>query len=363
MSLKHKKILRILRRCLRYLVIPVVIAFVFVFYFSSFRHKFDDGTPSEQNLTEEVSYGEDTADNILISDEEFNDIRPEQTAEEKYNLFDAFNEIQRPSYLKITVLDVGQASATLIESNGEYMIFDGGDKLTSSFIVSYLKEQNIDSLKYMVVSHYHADHVYGLIGVIESGIKVENYICPDYKSSAYVQEAFLQRVNQKKIIYPYIEQRFAIGGATARCISPVTDDYSDDNGYSVGLMIEIGNFSFLIDGDATEESEIDMLESNVDIDADVLVVAHHGSKYSNSLDWLKRVTPQTAIISCGANNSYYQPHKQVLDNLSAVNVQTLYRTDLNGNITVWSDGTCYSVSTDKEAQTDALWKPGEGEGE
>jgi len=111
----------------------------------------------------------------------------------------------------------------------------------------------------------------------------------------------------------------------------------------------------LLPGDAEEQTEHRLLTKDVNLQARVLKIAHHGSKYATSDDFLKRVKPEIAIVSCGSWNRYGHPHQSVLDRLKAANVK-LYRTDLQGEITLTTRGGAgdISVKTAKEP-TEDLW--------
>ena len=173
--------------------------------------------------------------------------------------------------------------------------------------------------------------------------------------------ALLQLVDNEKIITPYPEQVFQIGGITARCICPVTgNDYSDDNGYSVGFIFEYDGLKILVDGDATSESETDMLSADEDLSANMLVVPHHGSTYSSSAEWLDKVKPSIAVISCGANNEYFHPHFDTLNRLKDCGVKNLYRTDLNGDVVIDYRDQVITVDTQKKDSPVKMWKQGEG---
>lgn len=259
---------------------------------------------------------------------------------------------------RLDILDVGNALCVILESNGEYLIYDGGDRETSSYVVSYLNDRGISSFKYLVASHYHADHVYGLIGVLEN-FDVEEILTPDYVSATGAYKTFLKYAPLEEHHHPYEGEQFQVGNVTLRTICPCDDAYSDDNGYSIGFVGTYGNFRFLIDGDATDESEKDMLIMEEDVSADLLIVPHHGSSYSSTEEWLRKVSPKVSVISCGANNPYYHPHGTVLNRLREVGSE-LYRTDLNGSIQITSDGKTFSVITERTADEEELWQQGKG---
>ena len=108
------------------------------------------------------------------------------------------------SITQMTVLDVGQGLSVLIESNGEYALYDGGDRTASSYVVSYLKKHNITKIKYMIASHYDDDHINGLVGVLKN-YDVENIIGPDYTTDTRVYKSFVEEIKTqgKTVIHQF----------------------------------------------------------------------------------------------------------------------------------------------------------------
>ena len=128
-------------------------------------------------------------------------------------------------------------------------------------------------------------------------------------------------------------------------MAPVGSDYDELNNYSAVLKLTYNDVSFLFTGDAEDISENEMLENSYsDLDADVLKVGHHGSRYSTSDDFLNAVSPQYAVIECGEDNKYGHPHSETIAKLES-NGTEIYRTDLNGNITFVTDGIGIDIST------------------
>lgn len=336
-----------IKRLLKCILIPLFVVGVFLFYVVSLQNTTYTGDNINRTFEETVTSAvEQTVDDVIA----------DTSLPEMKKVSD------KPVSFQMTILDVGQASCALIESNGEYMVFDGGDKETSSKVVAVCKEKGITHIKYLVASHFHADHVYGIIGLIKAGITFDYLVVPDYETNAYAKTALLQLVEENKIIIPYVEQRFQVGDILAMCICPVSNDYSDDNGYSVGFIFQYQGVKVLLNGDATQESEADMLAGGMNIDADILVVPHHGSTYSSSQEWLSAVSPSAAIISCGEDNEYFHPHIGVLDRLKscALTEERLYRTDLQGDILLTVDNGKYCITPEKEVSVELLWTPGEG---
>lgn len=243
-----------------------------------------------------------------------------------------------PGDLTVQFLDVGQGSATLICQSGHTMLMDGGDRETSSFVVSFLKEQGITSLDYVVVSHYDSDHLAGVIGVLNA-FECDMVLAPDYEGDTKLYESFLSTVEEKEIPvgHPRLGDTFFFAESSFRVVSPVSYEYKDANSNSLGIRLEYGENSFLLCGDCTEESEQDMLHLDTDLDSDVYVANHHGSKYSNSSEFLEAVSPEYVVISCGAGNSYGHPDASVLLEIQKLGAG-LFRTDLQGTVTAVSDG-------------------------
>ena len=117
------------------------------------------------------------------------------------------------------------------------------------------------------------------------------------------------------------------------------------NNYSIGIKLTNGDKAFIFTGDAEIESEDEMLENDIDLDADVLLLGHHGSSSSNGERFLDAVSPDIAIISVGEDNQYGHPHDEVLQSVKDRDIK-LYRTDKQGTIILVSDGK--SISVDKE---------------
>lgn len=240
--------------------------------------------------------------------------------------------------LMVTFLDVGQGNAVLVEQDGQYMLIDGGDREYSSFVVSYLKEQGVEELVYVISSHYDADHLNGLVGALNV-FPCEKVLAADYTTDSRVYESFCDVVEEKDIslVYPAMGDTYTFGDAEFTVVCPDNYDYADDNDNSVGIRLVYGENSFLICGDADSGMERMMMESGLELDSDVYLASHHGSAGSSSLEFLQTVSPATVVISAGEGNSYGHPTQRVLEDVQSVGAE-LYRTDEQGTIVVTSDG-------------------------
>lgn len=264
----------------------------------------------------------------------------------------AENENTNTSSSELTVqfLDVGQGSSALVHQDGRFMLIDGGDREYSSYVVSFLKQQGVERLDYVVVSHYDSDHLNGIVGVLNV-FECGQVLAPDYEGDTKVYQSFRSIIDEKQIplTYPGLGETYEFAQSSFRVVSPGAYQYKDVNANSLGIRLAYGSSSFLICGDCTAESEQDLLYLGVDLDSDVFAANHHGSRYSNCREFLEAVSPKDVVISCGLGNSYGHPDASVLLSIQELGAN-LYRTDLQGVITAVSDGT--NVRFDTEPSMD-----------
>ena len=254
------------------------------------------------------------------------------------------NQEEESSPLSVHFLDVGQGNAILAESNGHYMLIDGGDREYSSFVVSYLKKQGVKELDYVIPSHYDADHINGIVGVLNT-IDVKKILSPDYETDTNIYKSYLSAIekNGYQKHHPTLGETYTLGDASFTIVAPINYDYSDSNNNSIGVKLTFGSNSFLILGDAEIESEQDMLGTREDLSADVYLASHHGSDSSSSTPLLKAIDPAYGVISVG-ENSYGHPAKETLHRLKDRNIK-LFRTDIQGTIIAVSDGKTITWNT------------------
>lgn len=256
----------------------------------------------------------------------------------------------QPSYtggeLKVHFLNVGQGLSVLVQSEGQTLIYDGGDRKTSSFVVSYLKEQQVESIDYLVSSHYDSDHMAGLIGCLKA-FDVKNVISSDYVHDSQLYTSFVNAVEDKglQMQHPSVGTTFQFGSASFEILAPSSINPSDSNNNSVAIKVTNGNNSIVLTGDAESPSEAAMCSTGIDLSCDVLVLGHHGSATATSWDFLQATIPEYAVVSCGTDNQYGHPDKDTMDKLQSMGIQ-VYRTDKQGTITVTSDGTNLTWSTE-----------------
>ena len=274
------------------------------------------------------------------------------------------SEPEAKALLKIHFLDVGQGACALIESDGHYMLIDGGGRDSSSFTVSYLAQLGIEKFDYMVATHFDEDHIAGLIGVFNK-FAVETVLEPSYETDTSIYKSFKEAENNSKakVIIPEPGEEYTLGDAKFTVIAPKKPEKDTDqeaaaeglkeNNQSICILLKNGDNKVLFTGDAEQEEEQYLVDSGRDIRADVYMVGHHGSGSSTSELLLDAVQPEYAVISCGTGNDYGHPVQEVLDRLWDKDV-SVFRTDEQGNIIMTSDGETITWN----AEPSQTWAPG-----
>lgn len=241
--------------------------------------------------------------------------------------------------LEVHFIDVGQAESILVKKGNESMLIDAGNNSDGELVVDYIKKQNINKLKYVIGTHPHADHIGGLDDVIDT-FEVEKIIMPNAVTNTKTFEDVLDSIKNKglSITKAKVGNSYELNGAVFTILAPNQEKYKSLNDYSVVIKLVNGKNSFLFTGDAEELSEKEILKNDKGrLKSDVLNVGHHGSITSTSETFLDAVDPKFAVISAGKDNSYGHPHKEILERLNDKGIE-IYRTDLQGDIIVISDG-------------------------
>ena len=249
-----------------------------------------------------------------------------------------FADTASSNKLIVNYIDVGQGDSELIECNGKFMLVDAGEREQGSVVVNYLKSRGVEKLDYVVATHPHSDHIGGMAEVLNN-FPVDNIIMPKVNNTTATYTNMLKVIQQKgiKAIEPKIGNSYKLGDSTFTIVGPKKYDTKNMNNDSVAFRLVYGNNSFIFCGDAETAEESDIVASGQTLKSDVYKVSHHGSTTSSSSAFLNMVQPKYAIIEVGEGNSYGHPKEKTLDALSKIGA-TVYRTDLNGNIIITSDG-------------------------
>lgn len=258
-------------------------------------------------------------------------------------------QVQETQELKVYYIDVGQADSILITLGNSSMLIDAGNNDDGKAVVDFIADKGISKLDIVVGTHPHEDHIGGLDDVINA-FDIGEIIMPKVSHTTKTYKDVLTAIRNKNLAVTAAKagQTYSLGSANIQVLSPVKDKYENLNQYSAVIRLTYKNTSFLFTGDMEKTNEDELLASSANVKADVLKVAHHGSRTSSTSAFLSAVSPQYAIICVGKDNSYKHPHANVLSRLQ--NMMTVYRTDMHGTITVTSDGQNISVHTEKQEE-------------
>lgn len=239
--------------------------------------------------------------------------------------------------MEVHFLDVDQGLCILVQLGDEVLIYDGGERDTSSQVVAYIKDLGITEIDYMISSHYDSDHVSGLIGCLNA-FDVKNVIGSNYEHNSKLYGSFIDAVKAEglEMQYPEVGTEYSFGEAVITILSP-EEISKDSNANSVAIKLTYGESDFIFTGDADYGSERDMVASGIDLDCEVLSVGHHGSASSSSSIFLEKTTPEYAVISCGKDNSYGHPHEEVVELLEIMEIE-VFRSDVQGTVVATTDG-------------------------
>ena len=271
--------------------------------------------------------------------------------------------VQPSQNLTMIFIDVGQGDSILvILPNTRTLLIDGGEREGYGKVLATLQEHGLSHIDVVVATHPHADHIGGLVDVIK-GVNVGEVLDSGQVHTTQTFEDFLDAIDTKQIPLRSVRQGDSINLDPTVKIDvlnpPVdlidsADNEADFNDNSVVLKLTYGEFSALLTGDMEEGNEARLVSENTTgLDADVLKAGHHGSRTSSSLPFLNAVTPEVVIISLGAGNTYGHPHQEALDRISAAGVERLFRTDIDGTITLTvnaSNSEYYSILTENNGR-------------
>ncbi|PIU79087.1 MAG: MBL fold metallo-hydrolase [Candidatus Moranbacteria bacterium CG06_land_8_20_14_3_00_43_56] len=238
--------------------------------------------------------------------------------------------------LRIVFLDVGQGDSILIQKGSRQILIDGGPsgKVELAKLGKYLPYFDRE-IEIVIATHPDKDHIAGLIEAARN-YKIDKILATAAEKDTQVFKEWREVLDYNKIetleVWRGTEIKF--DDANMKVLYPagkVDPSVGEANDKSVVARLDYGENSFLFTGDIESGAEKEILESRENVDIDFLKIAHHGSKYSSSEEFLDAASPEEAVISVGKNNSYGHPTEAVLEALKKRNVK-VFRTDEKGDI-------------------------------
>jgi len=253
--------------------------------------------------------------------------------------------------LTVSVLDVGQGDAILIETpDGRHALIDGG---ASGLVLAQRLGEELPfwqrTIDLVVLTHPDEDHIGGLIDALER-YDVRQVVATPFQADSAVYSEWRELIETQQIEYHEATAGDAIhlgAGVSLRVLSPTHLITSSDDSNNTSLVMKLtwGDVSFLLTGDIEVDVENELLSSGVDLTSTVLKVAHHGSATSSSEAFLEAVDATVAVVSVGASNPYGHPVPEVIERLDERS--TVLRTDERGTIELTTDGQRVLVDTER----------------
>lgn len=250
--------------------------------------------------------------------------------------------------LEVHLLDVGQGDATLLIHPDVTVLIDTG-RFDRDDVVRLLRARGVERIDLLVITHPHADHI-GQFDRVMAAFDVDEVWWSGATTTTRTFERALVALETSDARYeePRAGASVRLGPLDIDVLAPGAGDrLSDLNDSSIALRISFGTFAFVVTGDAESGSESRMLARVADrLPAQVLRLGHHGSRTSTTAAFLAAVAPEVAVYSAGASNRYGHPHEETVTRVTSAGVRLL-GTDVNGTVTVVTDGDSYEVRTER----------------
>ncbi|MDX5606701.1 MBL fold metallo-hydrolase [Clostridioides difficile] len=245
----------------------------------------------------------------------------------------------KKSLLSIHMIDVGQGDSILVQTpTNKNILIDGGDEDSENIIISYLRQKRIKTIDIIIATHPDSDHIGSLDNVIKK-FNVNSIYMPEQSTDSEAYQNLINSCTDKNLSIQHLYKNDVLNIDNNINIYVLSPSYiqEESNLNSIVFKLTFNDNSFLFMGDAEEENEKDILHSFKLNNINFIKIGHHGSNSSSSLEFIKKISPDIAAISCGYKNQYGHPHRKVIDNLKQNHV-SIYRTDRIGDIVFYSDG-------------------------
>ncbi len=252
------------------------------------------------------------------------------------------------STIQVHFIDVGQGDSILIDSGTNEVLIDAGQK--SPGVVDYIEQYVDGPLEALVATHTDADHIGGLTEILND-FQVEQIWLNGYVATSKTYKDFMDAVNVEEssgatVNYAKRGGEISIGDLDFSILNPPDTLFKDANNNSIVLRLKYVNTAFLFSGDTEKEAEASMINSGVNLQAQILKAGHHCSKTASTHAYLEEVKPEVAICMVGEDNKFGHPHQETVTALENIGAE-IYRTDETGTIIISTDGKNYSINTSK----------------
>lgn len=273
-------------------------------------------------------------------------------------------------------VDIGQGDAILLEKDGKFALVDAGETMNPSTreaqqkLFRFLDTRGVKKLEFFLMTHQDYDHIGSALNLLKT-YRVGTVYDNGFVHTSKTYENLLTYLLENDVSYKQIRYGDAVrspwSDVSIKVLSPSQDLIDKDvNHNSIVLKITYGAVSYLLTGDAEKKTENYILSTGEDISAEILKGGHHGSRESGSASFLRAVNPEVVVISCGTEetgNSYGHPHTEFLERLvQFVPASSIFRTDVDGSVSVATDGKSYTVTTENKGH-DSLQILFSGQGE
>jgi beta-lactamase superfamily II metal-dependent hydrolase len=254
---------------------------------------------------------------------------------------------EKKSAMNVHFIDVGQGDSILIQTpSNKTILIDGGSPKAGKKVVAYLEKLHIERLDLLIATHPDIDHIGGLSHVMKS-IDIDQIIDSGkfYTTKTYMQ--YINQVKQAKIPMTIAKKddNIKIDPTINIKVLNAHERRKNNNQSSIVLKVNYGEIDFLLMADVEQKQEKELLKQ-YDLEADVVKIAHHGSKTSSSLDFLQAVNPKIALITYSKKNKYGHPVQHVIQNLNQIRA-TIYSTAVYGDIILSTDGKSIFILPEK----------------
>ena len=248
-----------------------------------------------------------------------------------------------PKNLKIHFVDVGQGDCTFIVTTfNKTVLIDGGGSTSKEYnvgksvVLPYILDRGFTKIDYLFISHFDQDHSLGCAKIIEN-LTVSNLILNKQLEENDIYKHIVSIAKQKKVNLIYVKAGdvITLNGVKIKILHPQEKLIAENsiNNNSIVFKLEYKSFSILFTGDIENIAEEVILSKNINLKADILKVAHHGSKTSSSQRFIEAVSPKIALIGVGKNNMFGHPNREVIERLQSYGTK-IYRTDECGEISI-----------------------------